>query len=78
MPSALVLRAAQGADKKLITGAQVFDLFEGPSLGEDKKSLAIEVTVQPFDKSLTDEQIETLTAKIIANVTKTTGGVLRG
>lgn len=76
--AASLLRAAAGADKKLITNVTVFDLFEGPSLGEGKKSVAIEVTLQPTDKTLTDEEIETVSAKIIENVAKSTGGVLRG
>lgn len=75
---ALLLRAANGADKKLITNITVFDVFEGPSLGEGKKSVAIEVTLQPKDKTFTDEEIEAVSAKIIANVEKTTGGLLRG
>ena len=73
-----VLRAANGADKKLITDVAVFDLFEGASIGEDKKSLAIEVTMQPTDRSLTDEEIDAVSAKVVENVAKTVGGVLRG
>ncbi|MEE9374783.1 MAG: phenylalanine--tRNA ligase subunit beta [Rhizobiaceae bacterium] len=76
--AALVLRAANGADKKLISNVRVFDVFEGASIGEDKKSLAIEVTIQPSDKSLTDEEIDAIAAKVVENVNKTTGGVLRG
>ncbi|MEM9677635.1 MAG: phenylalanine--tRNA ligase subunit beta, partial [Pseudomonadota bacterium] len=76
--SALVLRAASGADKKLIEQVRVFDVFEGGSLEADQKSLAIEVTMQPTDKSLTDEQIDAISAKIVSNVEKTTGGILRG
>jgi len=76
--AALVLRAANGADKKLITDVRVFDLFEGPSLGEDKKSMAIEVTLQPTQKSLTDEEIDAVAAKVVENIGKTVGGVLRG
>jgi phenylalanyl-tRNA synthetase beta chain len=72
-----ILKAATGADRKLITGATVFDIFEGASVGEGKKSIAIEVNIQPVDKSLTDEDFAALTKKIIANVEKTTGGVLR-
>ncbi|MEL7229028.1 MAG: phenylalanine--tRNA ligase subunit beta [Pseudomonadota bacterium] len=78
VPADKAIRAAQGADKKLISGAQVFDVFEGASLGEGKKSLAIEVTLQPTDKSLTDEEIEAISQKVIANVEKSTGGALRG
>ena len=76
--AALVLRAANGADKKLISNVRVFDVFEGASIGEDKKSLAIEVTIQPTDKSLTDEEIEAIATKVVENVNKTTGGELRG
>ncbi|MBD9374369.1 phenylalanine--tRNA ligase subunit beta [Rhizobium sp. ARZ01] len=72
-----VQRAAFGADRKLVTAVNVFDVFEGASLGEGKKSLAIEVVIQPTDKTLTDEDFEALTAKIVANVAKATGGTLR-
>ena len=70
-------RAALGADKKLITAVSVFDLFEGASLGEGKKSVAIEVTIQPVEKTLTDQDFEALVAKIVENVKKQTGGALR-
>ncbi len=73
-----VVRAAIGADRKLVTGVNVFDIFEGASLGEGKKSIAIEVQIQPAERTLTDEDFEALTQKIVANVTKSTGGVLRG
>jgi phenylalanyl-tRNA synthetase beta chain len=76
--AANLTRAAASADKKLITGVRVFDLFEGASLGEGKKSLAIEVAIQPVEKTLTDEDFEALAAKIVDNVAKQTGGVLRG
>ncbi len=76
--AATLLRAASGADKKLITSVSVFDVFEGASLGEGKKSVAIEVTIQPTDKTLTDEEIDAISKKILENVEKSTGGVLRG
>ena len=66
------------ADKRLITGVSVFDVFEGKNLGAGKKSLALEVTLQPRDKTLTDEEIEAVAARIIAEVEKTTGGEIRG
>ncbi|WP_426124929.1 phenylalanine--tRNA ligase subunit beta [Pararhizobium sp. PWRC1-1] len=72
-----ILKAASSADRKLVTGVNVFDIFEGASVGEGKKSVAIEVVIQPADRTLTDEDFEALTGKIIANVTKNTGGVLR-
>lgn len=75
--AAAIIRAASGADKKLITSVNVFDIFEGPSLGEGRKSVAIEVTIQPLERTLTEDDFEALSEKIIANVSKSTGGVLR-
>jgi len=72
-----IMRAAGGADRKLITGVNIFDVFEGASLGDGKKSVAIEVQIQPAERTLTDEDFEALTQKIVANVTKATGGILR-
>ena len=72
------MRAAQGVDKKLITGVSVFDLYEGKGIDPGKKSLAIAVTMQPREKTMTDEEIEAIAAKIVAEVSKKTGGVLRG
>jgi phenylalanyl-tRNA synthetase beta chain len=72
-----VLRAARGADAKLIAAVDVFDLFSGGALGEGKKSLAITVTLQPREKTLTDAEIETVSQKVVAAVEKATGGVLR-
>jgi phenylalanyl-tRNA synthetase beta chain len=73
-----IIRAALAGDKKLITGVQVFDLFEGASLGEGKKSVAIEVAIQPMERTLNDEDLEALTKRIVESVSKQTGGVLRG
>ncbi|MDP2121133.1 MAG: phenylalanine--tRNA ligase subunit beta [Hoeflea sp.] len=78
VPAATLVRAAQGADKQLVTGVNVFDLFEGASLGEGKKSVAIEITIQPRERTLTDEDLDRLAKSVIANVEKSTGGVLRG
>lgn len=73
-----VIRAARGADRKLIADVSLFDLFEGGALGEGRKSLAIEVTLQPVEKTLTDEEIEVVSKAIVAAVEKATGGTLRG
>ena len=73
-----VLRAALGADRVLISEVRVFDVFTGQGVPEGKKSLAIEVTLQPRDKTLTDAEIEAVAAKIVAAVQKATGGELRG
>ncbi len=72
-----VVRAAEGADRKLVGEVRVFDIFEGVSLGENAKSIAIEVTLNPADKTLTDSEIEAVSAKIVAAVAKATGGTLR-
>ena len=73
-----VIRAARGADKAMIAEVSVFDLFAGKALGEGKKSLAIEVTLQPREKTLTDEEIDAVAKRIVAAVEKATGGSLRG
>ncbi|MCW9035452.1 MAG: phenylalanine--tRNA ligase subunit beta [Rhodospirillales bacterium] len=73
-----VVRAAKGADKTLITKVGVFDLFEGASLGEDKKSIAINVTLQPTERTLKDDEIEAIAQKVIGKVVGATGGELRG
>ena len=77
-PTAKIVQAARGADKALIEDIRVFDVFEGPSLGEGKKSLAITAVLQPTEKTLTDEDIEAVSQKIVAAVEKAAGGVLRG
>jgi phenylalanyl-tRNA synthetase beta chain len=73
-----VLHAAQGADRTLVTHVGVFDVFTGRGVPQGKKSLAIEVKLQPREKTLTDEEIEAVAARIVAAVTKATGGELRG
>lgn len=73
----LVQRSVAGADNRLIAGVSVFDVFEGPALGDGKKSVAVEVSIQPLEKTLTDEDFEALAARIVDNVRKRTGGVLR-
>jgi phenylalanyl-tRNA synthetase beta chain len=73
-----IVRAAQGADKKLITDVTVFDVYEGKGIEDGKKSIAIAVTIQPREKTLTDPEIEAVAARIVTEVTKKTGGILRG
>jgi len=80
--AAAITRAAEAADKALIDRVEVFDLFAGrkaaEQLGAGKKSVAISVHLQPRDKTLTDAEIEAVAEKIVANVAKATGAVLRG
>jgi len=72
-----VLRAARNADKQMIVGVSLFDLYEGPHVGPGKKSMAIQVTLQPTEKTLTDPEIEAISARIVEAVTKATNGQLR-
>ena len=73
-----ILRAAQGVDRKLISGVTVFDVYEGKGIDDGKKSVAIAVTIQPRDKTMTDQEIDAVAARIVAEVGKKTGGSLRG
>jgi phenylalanyl-tRNA synthetase beta chain len=72
-----LMRAAMSADKALISDVAVFDLFQGGNLGEGSKSLAVNVTLQPVDHTMTDSEIEAVSNKIVAAVEKATGGMLR-
>jgi phenylalanyl-tRNA synthetase beta chain len=73
-----IVRAAQNVDKKVISNVVVFDVYEGKGIEPGNKSIAIAVTIQPREKTLTDTEIDALSGKIVAEVTKRTGGVLRG
>jgi phenylalanyl-tRNA synthetase beta chain len=73
-----LVRAARSADRALITGCRVFDLYAGKGVAEGKKSLAITVTLQPVERTLTDAEIEAVSTKIVGAVAKATGAVLRG
>jgi phenylalanyl-tRNA synthetase beta chain len=73
-----VLRAAREADKTLIVDAAIFDVFTGGNLGAGKKSLAVQITLQPTAQTLTDAEIESLSQRVIANVQTACGAVLRG
>jgi phenylalanyl-tRNA synthetase beta chain len=72
-----LVRAAQNVDRKLITGVTLFDVYEGTGIEPGKKSIAIAVTIQPREKTMTDDEIEALAKKIVAEVSKRTGGMLR-
>jgi phenylalanyl-tRNA synthetase beta chain len=72
-----VLRAARGADRALITGVSLFDVYQGDRLPAGKKSLAIEIVFQPRERTLTDAEIEAASQKVVAAVAKATGATLR-
>ncbi|WP_419895899.1 phenylalanine--tRNA ligase subunit beta [Roseomonas sp. USHLN139] len=78
VPAEALLRAARGAERALITEVALFDRYAGDKLPEGKVSLALQVTLQPREKSLTDAEIEAVGGKIVAAVTKATGATLRG
>ncbi len=71
-------RIAQGADRALISDVGVFDIYEGDKVENGKKSVALAVTLQPVEKTLTDAEIEAVGGKIVAEVAKRFGAVLRG
>jgi len=73
-----VLKAALGADRNLIVDGTIFDVYAGVGIPEGKKSVAIALTLQPKDKTLTDVELEAVMSKVSAEVTKKVGGVLRG
>ena len=77
-PAGDITRMALKADPKLVTSARVFDVYRGAGIGEGKKSVAIEVTIQPRGQAMTDEQIEAVAQAIVKSVSKATGAVLRG
>ena len=72
-----IVRSAQSVDKKLVTDVTVFDIYEGKGIDDGKKSVAIAVTIQPREKTLTDQEIDAVAARIVAEVAKKTGGALR-
>lgn len=71
-----IVAAAKNTDKTLITDVSVFDLYEGENLG-DKKSIAIQLTIQPAEKTMTDEEIESVCRRVVGAVSAATGAVLR-
>ena len=77
-PADAVLRAARGAERTLIASASVFDVYEGPGVPDGQKSVAVEVVLQPRERTLTDAEIDAAGAKVLAAVQKATGATLRG
>lgn len=73
-----LLKAVLGADRALIADASVFDVYEGAGVPDGKKSIAVSVRLEPREKTLTDQEIEAVAAKIVAEATKKTGATLRG
>jgi phenylalanyl-tRNA synthetase beta chain len=72
-----IVRAAQTAERRLIAAIRVFDVYAGAGVPPDQKSIAIAVTLQPRDRTLTDAEIDAVSSRIVDEVAKRTGGVLR-
>ena len=77
VPAEAVLRAARGADRALIADVALFDRYAGDKLPPGKVSLAVQVTLQPREATLTDAQIESISQRVVAAVAKATGATLR-
>ena len=73
-----IVKAAQNADRISVTGVTLFDVYAGAGVPDGKKSVAVAVTIQPREKTLTDVEIEAIAAKIVGDVSRKTGAVLRG
>jgi len=73
-----VVAAAKSADKKLITAAEIFDVYTGKGIDDGHKSLALSVTIQPIDATLSEDQMEEVMNNVIDAVANKCGGVLRG
>jgi phenylalanyl-tRNA synthetase beta chain len=78
VPAETLLRAARGVDRRLVSDIRLFDVYEGKGLPDGKKSLAIAVTLQPQDATLTEAEIDAFSGRLVAAVEKATGGTLRG
>ena len=72
-----LVRAVRNADKKAIVDARLFDVFVGPGVDEGKKSLAVEITLQPGEKSFAQEELDAISAAVVKAAAKL-GGTLRG
>ncbi|WP_295499169.1 phenylalanine--tRNA ligase subunit beta [Sphingorhabdus sp. EL138] len=77
MPANDLLRAIKGTNKDNIVAVRLFDRFAGQGVPEGQVSLAVEVTLQPTDKSYSDDELKAISDKVIAAATKL-GAVLRG
>jgi phenylalanyl-tRNA synthetase beta chain len=81
VPAALaagdLVRTVKGADKAVIVDARLFDVFTGTGVPEGQKSLAIEVVLQPADKSFDEAALKAISDRIVATAAKQ-GAVLRG
>ena len=73
-----IVKAAEAAERALVTEVTVFDVYEGAGIADGQKSIAIAVTLQPRERTLTDAEIDAIAGKIVAEVGRKTGAKLRG
>ena len=78
MPVGDLLKTVVNVDKNLITAVNLFDIYHDQKLGDNKKSIAFSIQIQPQEKTLTGEEIEAISLKVIQAVSEKFGGVLRG
>jgi phenylalanyl-tRNA synthetase beta chain len=76
-PAADIVRAVQSADRVLVAEARVFDVYDGPGVADGAKSVGVEVTIQPRERTLTDADIEAVSGKIVAAAEKAVAATLR-
>ena len=72
-----LVKVISSVDKKLIDSVNVFDVYEGAGIDDGKKSIAVNVRLQPFNKTMTDDEIEEFRQDVISIVIKKTDGTLR-
>ena len=77
MPAERLIKVVSSVNKKLIDNISIFDVYQGAGVDDDKKSIAINVKLQPFDKTMTDEEIEAFSKQVIDAVSGKIGGTLR-
>ena len=73
-----IVRAAEGAERSLVSRVGVFDVYRGQGMPEGAKSVAIHIILQPRERTLTDAEIDAAMSRIVAEVSRKTGAVLRG
>ena len=72
-----IIALVKKIDKQLIKTVKIFDVYQGDNIETGKKSIAFSVTLEPKDKTLSENDIEQISKTIISEVQKTTGAILR-
>jgi phenylalanyl-tRNA synthetase beta chain len=73
----VLIQTVREAGSELLRRAEVFDVYEGPQVGEGNRSLAVRLEFRAPDRTLTDEEVARLRERIVTEVTQRTGGHLR-